>query len=114
MNGISFEVLLEKFGAKAVISAVFVCLITAIIKKTNKGLTRKVLTMTEVALSFAIAALCALIANGGDMSEIISDGLSTAGVALTVCGMICTSDENPVEPSEDDDDTEDDVRQDKE
>ena len=88
MNTITIEYILEKCGAEAFISAVIVCLISAFIKKRFK-VGRRVQTAIEVALSFSIAAIVALITKNGDLSGIISGGLSTAGVALAVCGFIC-------------------------
>ncbi len=88
MKTLSYEYILEKCGAEAFAAAIVVCLVSALVK--NKfNLNRRIQTGIELTLSFAVTAIIALITKNGDLSGVIVDGLSTAGVALAVCGFVC-------------------------
>ena len=83
------KILMENTGAEALFSAIAVCVATAIIKKNFGEIKKREMTLIEFALSFAAAAAVAFFAKKGDMSGIVAGGLSTAGVAMTVCGLFC-------------------------
>ncbi len=94
METVPYEQILEKCGAEAFAAAIVVCLISALIKNKFK-LSRRIQTAIELVLSFAITAIIAFITKNGDLSGVVVDGLSTAGVSLAVCGFICGDAQRP-------------------